>query len=278
MGLLDGLRARAVDLGRDLADSAQGALYLRQLLRGNSIRPHAHAPAAPSGPPVLLVHGYLATRGSLHLFERRLAERGFVVMTYRLSTALSAGLNLGDIRDSAALVARKVESLAEQTGVDHVDLCGHSMGGLCGLYYLKRLGGAARVRRLVLLGTPAQGTWSALLGLPMAALGRGSLQLLPGSAFLRDLDDGPLPAGPEVVSVSGERDWFAPPGSTLVPGARGLTLPTGHSGLLVDEASVDAVEGILRDPAPASEGDRARGGPGGPTLTPPSETNKIVRF
>jgi len=253
MGLFDQLRARARDLtkmtrdlGRDVADSGHAAVYLRQLLRGNrAAREHIESPApgaATRGPPVLLIHGYFATRGSLHLLERHLAERGHVVMSYPLGP-----VNLGDIRTSAGLIARKVESIVAQTGVTQVDIVGHSMGGLVGLYYLKRLGGKDRVRRLVLLGTPAHGTWSALLGLVTAPVGLASLQLLPGSPFLRDLAETPLPPGAEVTSIGAERDWLAPVGSTVLHGgARNLLVATGHSGLLVEEAVADVVARVLQ--------------------------------
>jgi pimeloyl-ACP methyl ester carboxylesterase len=253
MGLFDQLRARARDLtkitrdlGRDVADSGHSVVYLRQLLRGNrAAREHIESPApgaATRGPPVLLIHGYFATRGSLHLLERHLAERGHVVMSYPLGP-----VNLGDIRTSAGLIARKVESIVAQTGVTEVDIVGHSMGGLVGLYYLKRLGGKDRVRRLVLLGTPAHGTWSALLGLVTAPVGLASLQLLPGSPFLRDLADTPLPPGAEVTSIGAERDWLAPVGSTVLHGgARNLLVATGHSGLLVEEAVADVVARVLQ--------------------------------
>jgi pimeloyl-ACP methyl ester carboxylesterase len=248
MGLLADLRARALGLTKDLSsgvvDSGHTAVYLRQLLRGNrGERAQADGPAAaPVGPPVLLIHGYFATRGSLHLFERHLVQRGHVVMSY----PLGAVFNLGDIRDSAGLIARKVESIVAQTGVTQVDIVGHSMGGLVGLYYLKRLGGRHRVRRLVLLGTPAQGTWSALLGLFTAPLGRASLQLLPGSPFLRELAECPLPPGADVVSIGALRDWLAPVASTVLDGVRHISIPTSHSGLLVDEQVADVVAELLR--------------------------------
>jgi pimeloyl-ACP methyl ester carboxylesterase len=250
MGLLDWVAERTADLGRDIADSGHAALYLRQLLRGNRA-PTAHggttprheaAPAgAPPGPPVLLINGYLSTRGSLHLLERRLHDRHHTVLTYRLPR-----MNLGDIRDSAALIARKVESLVAQTSVPSVDIVGHSLGGLVGLYYVKRLGGRHRVRRLILLGTPAMGTWSALLGLFTAPFGRASLQLLPSSPFLRELNESPIPPGVEVISVGGERDYFAPLSSTVLEGVRHVALPTGHSGLLVDAAVADSIDDLLR--------------------------------
>src|SRR5206468_10237492 len=186
--------------------------------------------ASPAQPPVLIIHGYLATRGSLHLLERNLTDGGLIVMSYPLGP-----LNVGDIRDSAGLIARKVESIVAQTGIARVDIVGHSMGGLVGLDYLKRLGGRHRVRRLILLGTPAQGTWSALLGLVTAPLGLASLQLLPGSPFLRELQEMPLPDGVDVVSIGAERDWVAPLGSTVLQGVRHIAVATGHSGLLVEE-------------------------------------------
>jgi len=266
MGLLDGLRARALGLTKDLtggvADSGHTAIYLRQLLRGNhGRRPHPQAGASEraveggepaSGPPVLLIHGYFATRGSLHLMERHLVSRGHVVMSY----PLGAVFNLGDIRDSAGLIARKVESIIAQTGVTRVDIVGHSMGGLVGLYYLKRLGGRHRVRRLVMMGTPAQGTWSALLGLFTAPLGMASLQLLPGSPFLRELAECPLPPGADVVSIGALRDWLAPVASTVLEGVRHISVPTGHSGLLVEEQVADIVTRLLREPSPVVDGAR----------------------
>jgi pimeloyl-ACP methyl ester carboxylesterase len=166
-----------------------------------------------------------------------------LVLSYRLPR-----LNVGDIRDSAALIARKVESLVAQTGVPSVDIVGHSMGGLVGLYYVKRLEGRHRVRRLILLGTPATGTWSALLGLVTAPFGPASLQLLPASPFLRELNEAPLPPGVDVVAVAGERDYFAPLASTVLHGVRHVALATSHSGLLVDAAVADALADILRAP------------------------------
>jgi pimeloyl-ACP methyl ester carboxylesterase len=250
--LLDELRARVRELGREIAasvtDSADSAVYLRQLIRGNRA-PQAQARTGPGAgsPPVLLIHGYLATRGSLHLLARHLTDRGHIVISYPLGFPV----NLGDIRDSAGLIARKVESIVAQTGVTEIDVVGHSLGGLVGLYYLKRLGGRHRVRRLIMLGTPTQGTWSALLGLVTAPLGRASLQLLPGSPFLRELGEMPLPKGADVVSIGAVRDWMAPVSSTVLDGVRHIALPTGHSGLLVDAEVARVVADLLAEPPPA---------------------------
>jgi pimeloyl-ACP methyl ester carboxylesterase len=275
MGTRNGLWARVAQLGRSLGDgvvdSGQAALYLRQLIRGNRGTPYIAEcaerlfepppQASADSPPVLLIHGYLATRGSVHLLERRLTERKHVVMTYPLGP-----LHLGDIRDSSRFIAGKVQSLLAQTGVEKVDIVAHSMGGLVALDYLKCGGGAPHVRRLVLMGTPARGTWSALLGIVTAPLGRGGRQLLPGSEFLRELDRTPLPPGPEVVTLAGDRDWLAPPRTTRIKGARRVDVATGHSGFLVDETVADTVASILEAPAGALDpaaGAAAPGGSGG---------------
>jgi pimeloyl-ACP methyl ester carboxylesterase len=262
-------------LGREVADnvadSGHAAVYLRQLLRGNRAprperaqrtqrRDDARRPIIPAGdgPPVLLIHGYLATRGSLHLLERHLVDHGHIVISYPLGP-----VNWGDIRDSAGLIARKVESIVAQTEVTQIDVVGHSLGGLVGLYYLKRLGGRHRVRRLIMLGTPAQGTWSAIFGLVTAPLGLASLQLLPGSPFLRELAEMPLSKGAEVVSIGAVRDWLAPLSTTILDGVRHITLPTDHSGLLVDAEVADVVVGLLAEkPLDESAKDgTAEGGP-----------------
>jgi pimeloyl-ACP methyl ester carboxylesterase len=216
---------------------------MRHTLRGNRIAPPGPCEQGDGQPPVLLIHGYLETRGSLHLLEGRLTQMGHLVLTYRLGL-----LHTGDICESAAFIARKIESIAAQTPLHRLDIVGHSMGGLVGLYYLKRLGGRRRVRRLVMLGTPTSGTWSALLGVAMAPLGRASLQLLPDSAFLRDLEQGSLPEGVEVISVAGKRDRLAPAGSTYLEGVRHIAVPTNHAGLLIDAEVAELVSKILSAP------------------------------
>jgi pimeloyl-ACP methyl ester carboxylesterase len=219
---------------------------VRHTLRGNRVAPAPAARPAENQPPVLLIHGYLATRGSLHLLERRLTEMGHLVLTYRLGL-----VHAGDICESAAKIAAKVESIAAQSHLDRMDIVGHSMGGLVGLYYVKRMGGRRRVRRLIMLGTPTSGTWSALLGVALAPLGRASLQLLPDSAFLRELEEGTLPDGVEIFSVAGDRDRLAPPSTTRLRGVSHICLPTNHAGLLVDAQVAQVVGEILANPMTA---------------------------
>jgi len=245
MRLLDLVASGTSLLGRGALDSKRAATFVRHTLRGNRVAPPKARMPEGSRAPVLLIHGYLATRGSLHLLERRLTERGHFVLSYRLGL-----VHAGDICESAATIATQIEAIAARTGLERMDIVGHSMGGLVGLYYLKRMGGRRRVRRLVMLGTPASGTWSALAGIALAPLGKGSLQLLPDSSFLRALAATPLPAGVEVFSVAGDRDLLAPPVTTRIAGGRHLRVSTNHAGLLVDARVADLVDELLAGSAP----------------------------
>ena len=235
--------------GQHFAAAADGLSYLRNLARGNHIRRTATFEETKlSAPPVLLIHGFLGTRGSMYLLERRLVEDGFVVVSFNIGA-----LNSRDIRRSAFLIHRKIERILAQTPSQKIDIVGHSMGGLIGLYYLKKLGGHARVRRLIMMGTPVRGTWVALAGIAtLGFLSTSSWQLLPRSRFLDELAQGPIPEGSEVYSIAAARDWVAPPSSTKLPGASLVTVPLGHSSLVVAEDVYRRLVSILRQPPTAS--------------------------
>src|SRR5262245_40351082 len=169
---------------QDLVGGGHAIAYVRHLMRGNRIsRRQFFEYVDAQHPPVLLLHGFLGTRGSMFMLERRLARDGLCVFSFNLGS-----FNTRDIRASAFLIHRKIESILLQTPVRKIDIVGHSMGGLIGLYYVKKLGGHEKVRKLVMLGTPQKGTWAALLGVATVGLISASAwQLLPGSRFLRQL-------------------------------------------------------------------------------------------
>src|SRR5438128_1772103 len=65
---------------------------------------------------------------------------------------------LGDIRQSAAELSAFVDNVLAATGAAKVDLVGHSQGGMMPRYYLKNLGGAAKVGVLIGLSPSNHGT------------------------------------------------------------------------------------------------------------------------
>jgi len=232
-------------IGQDVAGGADGLSYLRHLVRGNRIRRGAaFDDVTPDAPPVLIIHGFLGTRGSMYMLERRLVEDGFVVVSFNLGM-----LNLRDIRRSAFLIHRKIERILAQTPSQRIDIIGHSMGGLIGLYYVKKLGGHTRVRKLIMMGTPIRGTWAALMGVMTLGLwSTSSWQLLPRSRFLDELAQGPMPPGVEVHTIAAARDWVVPLPTTRLAGATATTVPLGHSSLVVSEEVYRRVVTTLRPP------------------------------
>ena len=181
----------------------------------------------PGSPPVLIIHGFLGTRGSMFMLERRLVDDGFVVVSFNLGT-----LNVRDIRRSAFLIHRKIERILAQTPSQRIDIIGHSMGGLIGLYYVKKLGGHARVRKLIMMGTPVRGTWAALASASSrSGYGRprrGSCS--PAAGFWTSSAQGDdVPAGVEMYSIAAARDWVVPLATTRLAGVNATTVPLGHS-------------------------------------------------
>ena len=230
-------------LKQDLLSSGHAVSYIRHLVRGNEIKVRRFGEQSPDRhPPVLLIHGFMGTRGSMFVLEQRLIRDGFNVISFNLGP-----LNVRDIRSSALLIHRKVQTILSQTSQKKIDIVGHSMGGLIGLYYVKRLGGHAQVRRMVQLGTPNRGTWTALLGVAtLGLLSSSSWQLLPGSPFLTELHAGSLPNSVEFFSIAAERDWVCPPEMTQLEGAHTITVPLGHSSLVVSEEVYRKVLWALR--------------------------------
>ncbi|MEO8706158.1 MAG: hypothetical protein ABI867_39375, partial [Kofleriaceae bacterium] len=105
-------------LGQDMTGGADGLSYLRHLVRGNRIRRGAtFEQVTPQSPPVLIIHGFLGTRGSMYMLERRLVDDGFVVVSFNLGT-----LNVRDIRRSAFLIHRKIERILAQTPSQRIDI------------------------------------------------------------------------------------------------------------------------------------------------------------
>ncbi|MFJ6724298.1 esterase/lipase family protein [Streptomyces sp. NPDC091281] len=138
----------------------------------------ARLPAPPPTPPVVLLHGFIDNRSVFVLLRRSLAQHG----RHRVESLNYSPLTC-DIRSAAELLGRHIEEICERAGADRVDIVGHSLGGLIARYYVQRLGGDTRVRTLVTLGTPHEGTRVA----PLANAHPIVRQMRPGSAVIEEL-------------------------------------------------------------------------------------------
>jgi len=112
-------------------------------------------PTAAHPRPVVLVHGLGANMGlNWNYLSPKLKQRGYCVfaLTYGLHPlAAPFGAPGGTIRiqDSAKEFKTFVDRVLRETGAAEVDLVGHSEGTFMPQYYLKFLGGAAKVKRYV---------------------------------------------------------------------------------------------------------------------------------
>lgn len=167
--------------------------------------------------PVVLVHGYLASPTLMRPLQWRLRRAGRTAHTVSLTP-----LAIGDVRRMAEQLDRSVARVLADTGADRVDLVGISLGGILGRYWLQELGGAAKTRRFVAVGSPFAGTWFAALGvLTLGLVSRGAWQCLPGSGLLRQIE-GEVPVPCTSISMQGDR--VAPPHRCRVEGATNVVL------------------------------------------------------
>ncbi|WP_406310330.1 esterase/lipase family protein [Streptomyces sp. NBC_00623] len=123
-------------------------------------------PSAAHPRPVVLVHGTFGNSVDNWLvLAPYLVGQGYCV--YSLDYGQLPGVpffnGLGPIDKSAGQLATFVDKVLAATGAPKADIVGHSQGGMMPNYYLKFLGGAAKVNALVGLAPDNHGT--TLLGL-----------------------------------------------------------------------------------------------------------------
>lgn len=111
----------------------------------------------PVGLPVLLIHGYGCNSGYWHSLSRVLQSEHISHYAVNLEPVFA------DIDDYAPLVDQTLAQLCRETGQDKTVIVAHSMGGLVARAYIRKFG-AARIARVVTLGTPHRGTGLANYG------------------------------------------------------------------------------------------------------------------
>src|SRR5215217_7532777 len=95
--------------------------------------------------PVVLVHGWLGAPADFNAMKSALQAAGFPVYTIKLPGQENVA--------NAQAMGRTVTTVSAEHGNAQVDLVTHSMGGLSARHYLKFLGGSAKVRTYVSMGT-----------------------------------------------------------------------------------------------------------------------------
>jgi triacylglycerol esterase/lipase EstA (alpha/beta hydrolase family) len=122
-------------------------------------------PSSAHPRPVVLVNGTFADQiTSWNAISPLLKNQGYCVYTFMYGVSAPSGLNgTGPVAASASELSTEVDAVLTATGASEVDIVGWSQGGMMPRYYLKNLGGAAKVHTLVGLAPSNHGT--TLLGI-----------------------------------------------------------------------------------------------------------------
>ncbi|MEE4545627.1 alpha/beta fold hydrolase [Streptomyces sp. V4-01] len=214
-----------------------------------SCRPSAQHPRA-----VVLVHGTFANGTDNWLdFAPYLVARGYCVFSFDYGMLPGETLigGLGPIADSAQQLSDFTDRVLAATQTAKVDIVGHSQGGMMPRYYLKFLGGAAKVNALVALapdnhGTTLDGLTRLVPYFPGAAEFLqadlpGLADQMAGSAFQRTLNaGGDTVPGVHYTVISTVYDEVVTPYTT-----QALSGPGVHNVLLQNLCPADVSEHVL---------------------------------
>ncbi|UOZ09949.1 triacylglycerol lipase [Amycolatopsis sp. WQ 127309] len=159
-------------------------------------------PSAEHPNPVLLSNGTTANAyENWANLSQKLANAGYCVFAGNFGGTPGTFLQtVGPIADTAKALAAFGDRILNATGAAKLDVVGHSQGGMNIRYWIKYLGGAAKISRLVGLspsnhGTDLFGLLSTLEMIPGVPAVLGSVcqscnEQAVGSAFLTDLNAG----------------------------------------------------------------------------------------
>ncbi len=175
--------------------------------------------------PVLFVHGFSSSASTWNTVKGYFQAQGYTSAQLRAFSYNWAQSNA----TTASQVSTEVNNLlAANPGATRVDIIAHSMGALSTRYYVKNLGGTAKVDELVTLAGANQGTtWA--YGCYFLTSCR---QMVPGSSYVNQLNASPSVPGPTRHGAwwSGCDGVIIPNSNAQIPG--GINTQTaclGHS-------------------------------------------------
>ena len=142
-------------------------------------------PSAAHPDPVIVVHGTFGDSNNLlQRLKGSLKSAGYCVFALDYGNRAT-----GPIEQSAQQLKVYVDRVLAATGAAKVSMVGHSQGGMMPRYYIKFLGGAAKVDDLVGLSPSNHGTSNPLALLPGVEKScPACAQQRTGSPFLKNLN------------------------------------------------------------------------------------------
>ncbi|MBO4258667.1 esterase/lipase family protein, partial [Streptomyces griseorubiginosus] len=204
--------------------------------------------------PVVLVHGTLGNSVDNWLgLAPYLESRGYCVFSldYGQLSGVPVFYGLGPIDKSAEQLSAFVDKVLAATKAAKADIVGHSQGGMMPRYYLRFLGGAAKVNALVGIapdnhGTDLDGLTNLLPYFPgasdlLSSSTPGLADQIVGSAFLTKLNAGgdTVPGVHYTVIASKYDEVVTPYTSQFLSGS------DVHNVLIQNLCSLDLSEHVL---------------------------------
>lgn len=200
----------------------------------------------------MVVHGLWYGRPGMLPLARRLKRRGWDCELFGYSSVFRPSA------DNARRLGEWVDGLQNSDEAGPLHFVGHSLGGLIILKMLADRKVVPAGGRVVLLGSPLNGSSVArrMIGnrVLKAWVGRAAdlldagLDELPGDREVAAIaGTSPVGAGRLIANLEKPHDGTVSVAETKVPGlADHLELPVSHSGLVLSRDVADAIDGFLR--------------------------------
>lgn len=188
---------------------------------------------------VLVSPGFLGPGRVVHKFQVLFERKGIPACEFHVG--------FHSLRTYDAILERFLERIREIRwsfpDLERLDLVVHSMAGLFALDAINRGALDGLQVRLVTLGTPHQGTWSAI---PGCFVSFSAIHLIPvhpryRNGHSRRLRDIPF------LSIVGRYDLLSPPARCYHPMASIICLDLDHVGLIMDKPAFEAAHGFLTE-------------------------------
>ncbi|GEM44931.1 esterase/lipase family protein [Deinococcus cellulosilyticus] len=195
--------------------------------------------------PVVMVHGINDSSAGLRTMRQVLEHHGHQVYAPDLKP-----------NDGRHGIKKMAESLRDYINLKipegEFDLIAFSMGGIISRYYLQRLGGLERVKRIILISSPHQGTiWGHVYPLP------GVRDMAVGSNLLKELNtDVDLLGNKPCLTVWTPYDvTIFPAQHCILPHAENYEVKVWRHGAMMKDPRVikRVVEFLDQEPHPARE-------------------------
>lgn len=161
--------------------------------------------------PLVLLYGFFSSRRSVGILEKMLEAKGFDIISFNLGGLFSTFFTRS-ITDSANFIDKKIKTFIKKYQFKTIRIVAHSKGGLVGMWWLLKLGGYKYCDRIITMGTPFKGTKYTWLGLltPLGYFLKDLWQMRPGSDFLQELSELPIPEHLRIYCLHSLSDAISP--------------------------------------------------------------------